>query len=42
MMKNDFWNTYFMKRVKVKATGETGTIIDFTPIEEVFLEHLEE
>ncbi len=37
MQKNDFWNTYFMKRVKVKATGETGTIIDFTTIEDVFI-----
>lgn len=37
MQKNDFWNTYFMKRVKVKATGETGTIIDFTSIKDVFI-----
>lgn len=37
MMKIDFWNSYFMKRVKVKATGEKGTIIDIGSVEGTFI-----
>lgn len=40
-MEKDFWNTYFMKRVKIKSSGETGTIIDITSVDGIFIVELD-
>ena len=34
---SDFWSDAFMKKVRVKASGETGTIIDLGSIEDTYI-----